>query len=459
MLNIFISPKYFEEKSYIISILIDELLGLEYKLHVDDKEKDYRLTFGESELIIEDHFFKDFDGSLSYLDQKNIPTNLSYGKNEFTPEDDIPIIFGTDKIIIGENKIICGNDIFSGSFFLLSRWEEYVVPERDVHNRFTFINSFMNKLNVIHRPIVNEYSELLWNLLLKLGFNLERKKCSFEFIATHDVDQPLRLINFKVFSRSILKSLLLSWDVIEASNNIYLYPLNKFNLSKDPANTYDILMDCSDEVGIKSIFNFQNSKVTRYDWGYKNDSKFMQDLFKKIKERNHAIGFHPSYYSYNNPELWEQEYKKLCELTETEIKIGRQHFLRFENPLTWQIWEYFKMDEDYTLGFAQQEGFRCGICNSYSTYDILNRKKLRLKETPLILMEKTLMSYQRNGKPKVFAQKMKSLADKVKKYNGKFVFLWHNSSFSRKTYTPSFYKKLIVDNSTTFYPKDESIVS
>jgi len=81
------------------------------------------------------------------------------------------------------------------------------------------------------------------------------------------------------------------------------------------------------------------------------------------------------------------------------------------------------------LGYADKEGFRCGVCYEYSVFDIISRKKLNLKEKPLVVMEGSLTTYQPNITPKEMEETIKKLTKKVKKYNGEFVFLWHNSSF------------------------------
>ena len=74
-------------------------------------------------------------------------------------------------------KIIeCGIDIFASSFFMLTRWEEYVNKIRDMHNRFPAYASLACKNNFLDRPIVNEYVEMLWNMLKFLGCKQEKKK-------------------------------------------------------------------------------------------------------------------------------------------------------------------------------------------------------------------------------------------------------------------------------------------
>jgi hypothetical protein len=447
MLNIYISPKYFEEKSYVISIIFDEILGIKYKLQSIPDQSNYEITYGEKKIVIEDHFFSKMSGDLSYLSESNIPDEIKFSATKFALENDLPIIFGIDNVLVEEEKYItCGIDIFASSFFLLSRWEEHVVSKRDKFGRFPARESFAGKQNLLHRPLVNEYAEMIWNMITYIGFKPERNSQNFEFIATHDIDQPIRLVNLKMLTKSLIKNVFVFKDLIGGAIDVSTFLLNKFTPKFDLANSYDFLMQCSEQVGIKSVFNFQNANKTKFDWGYKNDSKFLQNIFHSIKTSGHIIGFHPSYHSYDNSELWKAEYDELCKLTNFDIKVGRQHFLRFKVPDTWQIWEENQMLSDSTLGFPQKEGFRCGTCSSYSVYNILTRKKLKLKETPLILMEKTLMNYQKDVSTDDFLKKSSELVDTTKKYNGKFVFLWHNSSFDRKMYTKEFYKKLISNN-------------
>jgi hypothetical protein len=58
-------------------------------------------------------------------------------------------------------------------------------------------------------------------------------------------------------------------------------------------------------------------------------------------------------------------------------------------------------------------------------------------------MDVTLMGYQNFNNSKIFSDRFDSIRRTVKKYQGNFVFLWHNSAFDRTIYTRHFYKELI----------------
>jgi hypothetical protein len=105
------------------------------------------------------------------------------------------------------------------------------------------------------------------------------------------------------------------------------------------------------------------------------------------------------------------------------------------------------MEWDSTLGYADKEGFRCGTCYEYSVFNFLTRKKLKLKEKPLIVMEESFVTYQPNVSPEYMKMKIENLIKKVKKYNGEFVFLWHNSSFSDNWEKYKWiYEKVLINN-------------
>ena len=196
-------------------------------------------------------------------------------------------------------------------------------------------------------------------------------------------------------------------------------------LRKDPFDTYDYLMDTSEMIGVKSYFFLHSSVSSRFD---NDNEKFLKRIASKVLERGHFLGYHPSYNAYNDLELFLRDKKRIEDIIGRELTCGRQHFLRFEVPTTWQIWEKAEMEWDSTLGYADKEGFRCGVCYPYSVFDIINRKKLNLKERPLIVMEGGLINYQQL-EPKDVELRIKNLINRVRKYNGEFVFLWHNSSF------------------------------
>ncbi|MFJ5713879.1 polysaccharide deacetylase family protein [Neobacillus sp. NPDC093127] len=428
MITIYLPRNFLPERTYIIDILIGEYLGIAYEI-CDYEGVDYKIVLeNKSILIIRDSFFSCQAGE-DYLKPENIPAEIGWGINPFSIEEDIPIIYGNDEIAVMSQDITCGIDLFGSAFFMLTRWEEYVNKERDMHNRFPAKASAAYKNAFLERPIVNEYVEMLWNMLAHLGIEQARKEREFELILTHDVDHisywkgPLRHV--QVLGADILKR-----------KNVALFlrhivDLTRVKLGKqnDPYDTFDYIMNLSESAGIKSRFYFMSGGSTQFDNNYQVDESAALNIIKKVKERGHIIGFHPSFNAYNNPLQWKKEKERLEEALGFSVKEGRQHYLRFEVPVTWNIWDSNRMEMDCTLGYPEREGFRCGTCYEYTVFDFIERKKLTIKEFPLIVMDGTLFGFQ-DLSPKQMETATMKLLEITKKYKGKFVYLWHNSSFN-----------------------------
>ena len=435
MIEIKIPNNYLPERIYIIDILFGEFLGLKYTYKVGEiNEKSYVIVLENgNKITIRDFFFSNFSDGLEYLCEKNIPLEVNFTNNRFLIEEDIPIIFGNEEFEVTSKEILCGIDIFASSFFMLSGWEAYVSKDKDFHNRFPATASLAYKNKFLDRPIVNEYLELLWNMLCFLGCKQKRKGRDFQLYITHDVDVPFKWKdkNIAFVLKNFLSNIIRKKSLFIALQELYHAIFIKIGLVKDPFDTFDYLMDLSEKAGVKSHFYFMSGGVTFFDSFYL-DNNYAKEIIKNICERGHNIGIHPSYNTYNNRKQWEEEYQSLLSISRKEIKTGRQHYLRFEVPTTWQIWEDNDMLCDSTLSFAEQEGFRCGTCYEYSTFNILTRKKLKLKEYPLIAMETSLVNYQ-NMECEEVKIRLSFLIKKVKRYKGNFVLLWHNSNLGNNS--------------------------
>ncbi|WP_339226793.1 polysaccharide deacetylase family protein [Oceanobacillus sp. FSL K6-2867] len=427
MLEISIPNSYKEERNYIIKVLLEEFLGLKMKIfYVDHQDYTLKLENGKL-LIIKDAFFSTLSKGESYLNENQIPEEVLRAVNPFIIEKDIPVIFGTDKFEVTEEEVICGIDIFASSYFMLSRWEEYVNRRRDFHNRFSAKSSVAYKNNFLDRPIVNEYVEMLWNILESLGIEQERKERAFRFIPTHDIDH----LRYWKGPYSLLRSLASSLKKKEFKQipiKITDYLLTKTGKKKDPYDTFEEIMSISESQDIQSRFYFMTGGNSKFDEKYNIDNKMFVNLIESINERGHIIGIHPSYNTYTSVEMWSNEKRLLESIYSNSIIEGRQHYLRIAMPETLNIWEDNKMKVDSTLGYADYSGFRCGVCYEFPVFDFLNKKELNIKERPLIVMEGTLINYNKLTPKEVYLQ-TSELIKTVKRYDGDFVYLWHNSSY------------------------------
>ena len=435
------NDQFRSERMYILDVILRDFLGIDFTLNFSQNTKNVKLEYCNKKLIVKDDFFR--LAQKTYLIVKSLPSNRLNAINiaeynlprSLCITNQLPVLYGkpleNGKWIQYENdSIISGIDIFGSCFFMLTRYEELVKKNiRDKHNRFPASASIAYQQSFLDRPIVNEYVEILWYLIKRLWPLVERKKRQFKIMPTHDVDCLLKWPNVFRLVRNTGKAVLKEKNLSKSIHMIKDYIKLKYGKIRDPYDTFDYLMNFSEKNGLISKFFFLVGGKTKFDNFYLFHP-YLYKIIDRINQRGHEIGFHGSYASYNNFKMLQRELKTLQNISPQKILSGRQHFLRWENPITWRFYEQVGLFYDFTLNFHEHEGFRCGTCYDYPVYDLIKRKKLNLREIPLIIMDGNLKDYQKLSLEEAINRAL-MLKQRVRKYNGLFTILWHNSSFDK----------------------------
>lgn len=449
MLQIQIPNFCVSEIEFTCFVVFTEWLGIDYEITIAEQNT-ILISSGNNTLQLNAGFF--IKASNNWLNKETIPElplknyDLSKLKTVLHNaihicETDLPVLYGVPEITIAENSIDCGIDLFGGIFFMLSRYEEIVVKERDEHERFSAKSSIAYKENFLFRPIANEYLELLFALLNHLFPQLQRKERQFKVCPTHDVDVPFTYLNmsFLTVMRRMFGDVLRRKSIKNAFQTYTnWHHVAKNELQYDPAYTFDFIMTESERRNLKSAFYFLPSSSPEIVLKYPITLKHMQNLLTQIQNRNHEIGIHGFYGTYLNSSVFKDDVLLLQNTLERlnivqKVKGGRQHYLQWQNPETFIVWENADMEYDSTLGFADFAGFRCGTCYEYSVYDCIRHKKLYLKECPLVAMECSVIdsSYMNLGLTDAALRVFKNLKEECRYYKGNYVILFHNDSLIR----------------------------
>ena len=371
-----------------------------------------------------------------------------------TIDSNLPIIYGKNNITIKKNNIAIDIDIIGSAFFMLSRYEEYVVPIRDNHDRFPATASLAHKQSFLDRPIINEYIELLFTCMLRLWPNIQRIERASKIIVSADVDLPysrgtksilhlIRQLGVDTIKRQSLR------EAIRTIINYFLSKNNNFSYDKY-YQLFNWMMSVNEEVNNKLTFFFvADNPNNKMDPAYELDENIIQKLLFDINKRGHQIGLHGSYNSYESSSQINQEFIKLkdslAKLNINQYQFGnRQHFLRWKTPITARNLELAEINYDTTLTFHDQIGFRCGLCNDYPFYDLEKNCQLNLIIRPLIIMDVSL--FEKDYMSLKFDDSALKLINKIKKrcyrVNGNFTILWHNNIFPNDK-SKEIYKEII----------------
>lgn len=402
---------------YTFDLMFRNLLGLE--ISYTDKADDFRnhvgpkLSYCDHQLADEPFFF-----ASRILFEKGIEDQQI---NVFEWKG-IPAFFGTHP------KYIIPFDLFAASFYLVSRYEEYLPHIKDSHMRFSPQQSLAYQKNFLHKPLVNIYAQELKEILQQHFPQLQFKDTHYRYISTFDIDSAyayrekgivrhmgsFAISSFQFNFRKIGERIrvLLGWE-------------------KDPYDTYEWQLEISKKYHLKTIYFFLVGDYGEFDKNIPlDDSRNFQALIKSIADYA-EVGVHPSYSSNSNTDQLRKEIRRLTKVLKRQVTKSRQHYLKVTFPETYRNLLENDITEDYSMGYASEIGFRASICTPFNFYDLDLDVSTKLSLVPFMLMDGTMKDYMKLN-PQESIQRAKELIDEVKAVNGTFVTLWHNQSVNNK---------------------------
>ncbi|MGM0767024.1 MAG: polysaccharide deacetylase family protein [Pseudomonadota bacterium] len=339
---------------------------------------------------------------------------------------------------LNENWALIHYDILGLTYWMLTRLEEVGRTDLDSHLRFPATSSHAFEHGYLERPIVDEWLNILGQVIQHVWPHIALKQHQFGIKVSHDVDSP-SLYGFRSWAsigRMMAGHVLKRRDVRAFLTAPYVkLGTNKQLNSADPYNTFDWLMDVSEANGLQSAFYFICGRTEpARDADYEPDHPAIRNLMRRIHERGHEIGLHPSYDTFQKPDLIKREADRLKNICAKEgVKQtqwgGRMHYLRWEQPTTMRAWDAAGLSYDATLGYADRPGFRCGTCHEYPAFDPVGQERLKLRVRPLVAMECTVIDpvYLGLGITQAAEERFTLLRERCDAVGGTFFLLWHNS--------------------------------
>jgi uncharacterized protein DUF7033 len=352
---------------------------------------------------------------------------------------------GTKAIFATHPKYELPFDPFSASFYMASRYEEYLPHQRDDHDRFPATESIASKKDFLHQPVVNIYAIAVRDIILKKFPEIIFADRKYRFISTIDIDNAWAYLEKGVLrtTGAYIKSFInFNFDEVVERTKVL------FGLLKDPYDTYNLQLALQKEFNFEVIYFFLLGEYGTNDRNVPVDSRKLRSLIKTLADYAGA-GIHPSYASNKYPNKLKKELKTLRQILKREVTKSRQHFLVLKFPETYRNLIDLDIEQDYSMGYAVKPGFRAGLCTPFHYYDLDNEQKTSLVIHPFAIMDATLRYYVKVN-PKNAMDHISPLINEVRNVNGNFISLWHNESLSENSIWKGWrpvYKQLVQEAS------------
>jgi len=295
---------------YIADIILNDILGLSWEI-ISDKRK-----LGNHPVI--NYSNENIKGAF-----KITPDSLIFEKGispktiEIAEWKGLPVFFLTS----ADSDIPF--DIFSASFFLISRYEEYLDYKPDKYGRYPADLSVAFRNGFLELPVIDLWVKEMSKIFLRKFQTLAFKQCEYKSLLTIDADEPFAYLGKGLF-RTIGG---LFRDIKNNDGHVAeRYRILKKD-EKDPYQVFDYITEKIEESKVDAKFFFPVGDHSAYD---KNPSWKNEEYRLLIKDLagKYSTALHPSFYSSGNLPVIINEVSRLNSITNKEVVSSRFHFIR-----------------------------------------------------------------------------------------------------------------------------------
>lgn len=343
---------------------------------------------------------------------------ISIKSTQITRFRDIPVFFqDTDP------GAMIPFDIFGAAFYLISRYEEYLPHSKDRYGRFRVQDSLAFRNGFLELPLVNLWARILGDILTEKYPGLKVKTPDYRYVPTIDVDHA-----YAYLSRTIGRT---AGGIVRSMTRGELFDIYRrirvlTGFEKDPYDNFEYLLKLHQRYSTPLLYFILFANYGGDDNNVTLHSTRFRRLLGELA-RDHEIGIHPSVLSGTRKDLLLKEYEALSEVIGRPIVASRQHFLRFSFPDTFRRLIGAGITHDYSMGYANEPGFRAGTSVPFPYFDLLTNEPTNLIIHPITLMDVTLRDHLRLN-PDQALQLIQNYIKVVRSAGGSFVSIWHNES-------------------------------
>lgn len=390
---------------YICKFVFEEQLGIRYSLTIDAKNfaahDGPKINYSKENF--DDHSFN--ITACGILEEKKI----SAQKIECFTLKGLPVFFKCDNGPLGF-------DILAASFYLITRYEEYLPHEKDEYGRYDHRQSLAYKEKFLQVPLINFWLIQFRETLQEHFKDLKITTPQFSFQPTYDIDMAWAYKN---------KGLLRNLGGLLTTKSFNRLPV-LMRLQKDPFDSFDFLKELHTKNNLDPIyFLLLAQRRSEYD---KNISPYDYSMWQLMKRLNKEakLGIHPSWSSNQKPSLIKKEIKILETATKADVLKSRQHYIYFNFPDTFEHLLLANIKEDYSMGYGSINGFRASVASSFSWYNLATEKATVLRMHPFCFMDANSY-YEQNQSLEETTKELNHYYKICKEANGTLITIFHNN--------------------------------
>ncbi|MEW7279910.1 hypothetical protein ABW636_15055 [Aquimarina sp. 2201CG1-2-11] len=314
-------------------------------------------------------------------------------------------------------------DIFAASFYLLSRYEEYLPHVKDDMGRFPATESLGYTHNFLEDPVVDVWVSKFKKVLLEKYPNLKFPEKSTLIMPVVSVSQTFVYKN-KGILRSIgggLRDLWnLQFDKLTSRTKVNL------GLKKDPYNTFDFIIELQKKKKRKSkvLIGLGDYSTFEKNVGY---NRLQHHIIIKHIADYIDVGLKASYDAIADVVTLKKEKLRIENILNRKLQYALCSFFKLKLPEAYRNFIELEIGEDYSMGYPEHSGFRAGTCSPFLFYDLDYEV-----QTPLVIYSFCYNNLGEEGLIDLASvrKEISKYLDKVREVDGVFIPVFSNTLFS-----------------------------
>lgn len=314
-------------------------------------------------------------------------------------------------------------DIFAATFYMLSRYEEYLPHVKDEYGRFSPEESLGFKHDFLQQPVVDIWAYKFKEVLTAQFPDYVFEERAYRIKPIIDVPCPYQ---FK--SKGVLRNLMGTLGDLFSLKLKRLYQRYSvlMGLKHDPDDTFRYIINRQKTTHHKFIFFFMVGDLSTYDKGVNINNKSFVSLIKQVSDYC-QVGLKVSFLALTDMERLKKEKKRMEGIIYATLTASRNSFSKVNLPESYRNLVDLEIGEDYTMGYTRHFGFRAGTCTPFFFYDLDFEIQTPLKIYSYHMMDFSMLKIHSQLDKK---QALQSMISRIKKVNGEFIPVFHNYTFS-----------------------------